>query len=150
MKNLTKPFLYIYSVIIFFFMLVSLYFIFMITEKSREIKVINELTTCYQGGNDECGKELALIYEKKKDSRAYDIFLDLSIKGDADSMYRIGKHYIYDKNDCSKGIPILLNSLVEKKDKEVFLTLYDLFNNGICVEKDKDKALKYLNISKKY
>lgn len=65
--------------------------------------------------------------------------------------FNLGKLYLYKfettKENCNKGVTYLFSSLEGKPPRlEAFLELSKLFEKGICVKQDFDKAQKYKNI----
>jgi TPR repeat protein len=125
--------------------------------KKMEIVSTEELEKCYDSGrgDNKCGKDLALILKNEvgKEELAAEIFLDLSLKGDVEATRELALLYIYGKEikqDCQKGIFILLNAADGRKNRKesniAFKNISDLFKDGICVEKDLEKYKKYNDI----
>ncbi len=110
-----------------------------------------DLSTCYQKGDIQCGFKLAEQYKATDIEKSKEIYLDLSQKGQGSASLELGKLFIYQnasplKEDCRKGVAYFLNSLQSQTpDIQGFLEISKLFEQGICLEKNQQKADKYKN-----
>lgn len=109
---------------------------------------------CYEMGNIDCGIQYARILKKEKQNEeAATVFLDLSLKGSYKATRELSKFYIYGadpiKQDCKKGVAILLNSVDKNNSKDSipsYMEISNIFLKGVCVEQSFEKAKKYKDI----
>lgn len=94
-----------------------------------------------------------LKLDPKTQEEAADLFFQLSLEGSSYADVELGKLYIYGTGipqNCQRGIIYLLNgATAETPNYEGFLEASKLFENGICVKKSEEKALKYKNLYEK-